>query len=172
MLIKNKRWRRVILVVVGVFLLLFCISVLDSPEFSFKLVRLTGDAMDWRSHFSAGLFSTNCGRVRVGEDPAKATQCALKANSEGKPFRVVYDIQGFDSAVAGGIVRKSNGKLLALGFVGCPGGCGFSMLQQHVSVSSCPEPNHLYLNPKGRLNCFQPQLSYPQIIMSPNSEPY
>jgi hypothetical protein len=153
-------------------MLLLCVLFLDSMGFSILLVRVTGDAMDWRSHYAAGLFSTNCGRVRVREDAARATECALKANSEGRPFRVVYDIQGFDSTVAGGIVRKSDGKLLALQFDGCPTGCGFSMLGQRVSVTSCPQPNRLYVNPKGRLNCFQPQLSFPQNLMSPNIEPY
>jgi hypothetical protein len=172
MLIKNKRGRLVILVVVGVFLLLFCITVLDSPEYSSKLARVTGDAMDWRSHFLAGLSSTNCGRVRVDQDPTQATQCALKANSEGHPFRVAYDVPAIDAAVAGGIVRKSDGKLLALEFFGCRTGCGFSMLEQRVFVSSCPQPSHLYVNPKGRLNCFRPQLSYPRGVMSPNSGPY
>jgi hypothetical protein len=77
-----------------------------------------------------------------------------------------------DAAVAVGIVRKSDGKLLALAFFGCRTVCGFSMLRQRVSVASCPEPHRLYVHPKGRLNCFQPQLSYPQDIMSSNSEPY
>ena len=140
--------------------------------FSILLVRVTGDAIDWRSNYLAGLFSTNCGRVRVREDATKATQCVLKANSEGRQFRVVYDIQGIDSTVAGGIVRKSDGKLLALQFDGCPIGCGFSILQQRVSVTSCPQPNRLYVNPEGCLNCFQPKLSYPHNIMSPNFESY
>jgi hypothetical protein len=165
-------WRRLTLVVVGIFLLLLCITVLDSPEYSYKLARVTGDAMDWRNHFSAGPFSTNCGPVPVGQDPTQATQCALEANSEGHPFRVAYNMPAIDAAVAVGIVRKSDGKLLALEFFGCRTGCGFSMLRQRVSVASCPEPNRLYVNPKGRLNCFQPQLCYPQAIMSSNSEPY
>jgi hypothetical protein len=140
--------------------------------FSILFVPVTGDAMDWRSHYLAGFFSTNCGRVRIREDATKATECALKANSDGRPFRVVYDIQGIDSTVAGGIVSKAVGKLLALEFDGCPTGCGFSMLQQRVSIVSCPQPNRLYFNPKRRLNCFQPRLSYLQNLMSPNSEPY
>ena len=169
---KSKRGRRIFLGASAVFVLLFFIFLFDSMGFSLWVVRITGDAMDWRSHYLAGLSSINCGRVEVRGDPTKATQCALKANSEGRPFRVAYNIQGFDALVTGGIVRKPNGKLLALQFDSCPSGCGFSLLQQRVSVSSCPEPNQLYVNPKGRLNCFQPQLSYPRNIMSPNVEPY
>ena len=167
-----KPRRRVIRRIVALILLLLCLFLLDSMGFSSLIVLITGDAMDWRSHYLAGIFSTNCGRVLVRQDASKATACALKAYSEGRAFRVVYDIQGIDSTVAGGIVRKRNGQLLALSFEGCISGCGFSMWQQRVSVSSCPQPYHLYVNPKGRLNCFQQQLSYPQNIMTPNFEPY
>jgi hypothetical protein len=54
----------------------------------------------------------------------------------------------------------------------CPSGCGFSFFGQSVHVDACPQPNHLYVNPKGRINCFQAELSYPKNLMSPNSEPY
>lgn|SRR6266850_4329885 len=110
---SNKPKRRRIFRIAGVLLLLICILFLDSMGFSILLVPITGDVMDWRRHYLAGLFSTNCGRVRVREDARKATKCALKSNSEGRPFRVVYDIQGIDSTVAGGIARKSDGTLLA-----------------------------------------------------------
>ena len=40
------------------------------------------------------------------------------------------------------------------------------------SVASCPQLNHHYANPEGRLNCFQPQLSHAHNIMSPNFESY
>jgi hypothetical protein len=170
--IGGKPRRRWIFRTIAVALLLLLIFFLDSMGFSILLVRVTGDAMDWRSHYSAGLFSTNCGRVPVRQDASKATECALKAYSEGRAFRVAYNIQGIDSTVAGGIVRTRDGQLLSLSFDGCPSGCGFSMLQQRVSISSCPKPYHLYVNPKGRLNCFQQQLSYPSNIMSPNFEPY
>lgn len=128
--------------------------------------------MDWKSHYLAGFRSINCGRIKIGQNPANATTCALKANEAGQPFRVIYNIQGIDSSVAGGIVRTSDGKLFALSYDSCPMGCGFSFLQQRVKIAACPQPYHLYTNPKGRLNCFQPQLSYPQNIMSPNMEPY
>ena len=169
---KSKRGRRILLDIVAVLLLVVLALAIDLFGLSRLLTGVTGDAMDWRSHYLAGLFSVNCGRVQLREDPTIATQCALKANSEGRAFRVIYNLQGFDSTVAGGVVRKSDGKLAALSFDGCVTGCGFSFLQQRVWAFPCPEPNRLYVNPKGRLNCFQPQLANPKSIMSPNFESY
>ena len=105
-------------------------------------------------------------------DTSIATKCALEANAKGHAFRVAYQIQGIDSIVVGGIVRTPRGKLLALTYDSCPLGCGFSLLRQPVDVSACPEAYHLYVNEKGRINCFQAQLCYPKSIMSPNLEPY
>jgi hypothetical protein len=132
-----------------------------------------GDAMDWRGLWLAGTHSINCGRVRIGQNPNQATKCALEANAAGRPFRVRYDIQGWDSSVAGGLVRTNDGHLDALSFDGNPSGGGRTLLLgQTVCVESCPEPTRLYVNPKGRLNCFQAALSYPRGITSANMDPY
>ena len=168
---KKSKWRIALRIVLGM-VFLFLVLFADSLGLGRLLVPLTGDAMDWKSHYVAGFQSTNCGRVKVRQDPSQATACALKANSEGRAFRVVYNIQGYDSSVAGGIVRTSDGRVFALSFEGCPAGCGFSYLTQRASVQSCPTPYRLYTNPAGRLNCFQPQLAPPQGIMAPNAEPY
>jgi len=136
-------------------------------------VNKYGDAMDWRSRFLAGRHGTDCGRVKIGQDPATATKCALEAHAAGRSFRVRYDIQGFDSPVAGGIVGTPDGRLLAVSFDGDPGGGGrTSLWGQRAGVKSCPEPSTLYVNPKGRLNCFQKELSQPAGITAPNMEPY
>ncbi len=132
-----------------------------------------GDAMDWRSWWLAGRHSVNCGRVRIGQDPEPATKCGLEAYAAGRPFRVRYDIKGWDSPVAGGLVRTADGRLHALSFVGDPGGGGrTSLWGQRVEVQLCPEPTRLYVNPKGRLNCFQAESSPPAGITSPNMESY
>ena len=164
--------RRYVLWTVGSLFLVISFLLIDSMGMTALLVPVVGDAMDWRSRYLAGWRGENCGRVKIGQDATAATQCALKAQSNGRPFRVVYNIQGIDSAIAGGIVRTPSGRLLAVTYDGCPMGCGFSLLQQRVSTSDCPEPYHLYVNPKSRLNCFQPQLSPPKNLMSPNLEPY
>ena len=120
-----------------------------------------------------GRYGIDCGRVEVRGDPKEATACALKAQAEGRPFRVRYDILGYDSAVAGGIVRTPTGQLYALSFDSDPmGRPGTSFSRQVVSETPCPQPIHLWVNPKGRINCFQQQLSQPANIMSPNVDPY
>jgi hypothetical protein len=135
--------------------------------------RKYGDAMDWRGWWLAGSQSINCGRARIGQDPEPATRCGLEAFAAGRAFQVRYDIVGYDAPVAGGLVRTANGQLLALSFDGDPGGGGrTSLWGQRVDVQSCPKPARLYVNPKGRLNCFQAELSPPVGITSPNMESY
>jgi hypothetical protein len=169
--LANRKWRVAFWVLVSV-LLCFAFLFVDSMGFTSALVPVLGDAMDWESHYLAGVGSVNCGRIEIRGDAAAATECALQADAKAQPFRVTYNIQGFDATVAGGIVRTPNGKLLALSYDSCPSGCGFSLLQQRVHVAPCPQPYHLYVNPKGRINCFQPGLSPPKNLMSPNFEPY
>lgn len=138
------------------------------------VVRVLGDSMDWRSRRMMGWRGIDCGTVKIGADPHAATDCALKAQSQGKAFRVRYNIQGFDSDVAGGVVRTPSGELYGLSFDGEPsgGGGGTSLVLQRSTKFACPQPYHLWVNPKGRVNCFQQQLSPPKDIMSPNLEPY
>jgi hypothetical protein len=166
----KRKWRLLLLIVGSILTLYFGLSLFAYLGDRFR--PKIGDLMDWKSRYLSGAHGVDCGRVRVGADASLATQCALKADSEAKPFRVIYEIQGFDSLVAGGVLRTPDGKLLALSYIGCPSGCGYSIFDQRVSVKLCPQPFHLYVNPKGRINCFQPNLSYPQNVMSPNSEPY
>jgi hypothetical protein len=166
---KRRRWFAWAACGVAAFLVLF---VADSFGLGALSIPIFGYSAQWKSHYLAGIRSVDCGWVKLRADASKATACALDANAKGKPFRVIYQIQGFDAIVAGGIVRTPSGKLLALSYDSCPSGCGFSFLQQRTTVASCPEPYKLYVNPKERLNCFQQQLSPPHDIMSPNAEPY
>lgn len=131
------------------------------------------DVMEGESRRLTGEKGIDCGRVRLRGDPKTATKCALKAQTEGKPFRVRYDLQGIDSAVAGGIVRTPDGTVYALFFDGNPAGWGgTSPTLQRVSKKECPKPIHLWVNPSGRINCFQQKSSPPGDVMSPNIEPY
>jgi hypothetical protein len=135
---------------------------------SHRVGRVSEDAMDLRSRSLVGADGIDCGRVKVNGDPKMATDCALKAESEGRPFRVRYDIQGIDSEVAGGVVRTPSGDLYGLWFDREVREVGVG----HSSEDPCPKPYHLWVNPKGRVNCYQQQLSYPKNAMSPNLEPY
>jgi hypothetical protein len=72
--------------------------------------------MEQESRLLMGKQGVDCGRVEVRNDPKAATECALKAPSEGKPFRVRYDLMGIDSEVSGGMVRTPSGQLYAISF--------------------------------------------------------
>ena len=100
--------------------------------------------MDWRSRWLIGSHGIDCGRVEVQGDPKAATASALKAQSEGRPFGVRYDIMGYDSAVAGGIVRASTGQISGLSIVGDPSGQGgISLFRQRGEQDSMPTADAL-----------------------------
>jgi hypothetical protein len=146
-------------------------SPLDTLATKIDFIR--GDAMERQSRQLATMGAINCGRVGIRGDPKKATGCALAASSAGAPFRIRYDVQGIDASEAGGFARTPDGQLFALSFDEDPGGRGgTSFTRQRVTVSECPKPYHFYVNPMGRPNCFQPRLSQPANIMSPDFEPY
>jgi len=128
--------------------------------------RLEKQSKEW-----AGPQGIDCGRVPVRGDPKAATACALAAQKAGKPFRVRYDLQGIDSEVAMGIVRTPAGKVIAISYDGDPSG-HWRYGDGFTYPKLCPEPVHLWVNPGGRINCFQQASAPPKDVMSPNLEPY
>src|SRR5262249_3471214 len=149
----------------AVSLVLLLVAFATDSIWSAPIIAATGDALAIKTRWMMGRRGIDCGRVLIRGNPEVATACALHAQSEGKPFRVRYDIQGYDSAVAGAIVRTSAGRVYALSFDGSPQGHGgISLFAQRVSTTACPEPVHLWINPVGRINCFQKERSYPKSI--------
>ena len=131
----------------------------------------SADLLELQSKNLAGPDAVDCGRVPVGGDPKVATECALAAQRAGKPFRVRYDIRGIDSFIAVAIVRTPIGTVGTLQYDSDPMGGG-GRAHEVVSPKRCPEPVHLWVNPNGRINCFQKESSPPKDVMSPNAEPY
>ena len=131
----------------------------------------SADLLELQSKNLAGPEAVDCGRVPVGGDPRVATECALAAQRAGKPFRVRYDIRGIDSFIAVAIVRTPIGTVGTLQYDSDPRGGG-GRAHEVVSPKRCPEPVHLWVNPNGRINCFQKESSPPKDVMSPNAEPY
>jgi hypothetical protein len=129
------------------------------------------DLLETQSKRMAGPQGIDCGRVSVGSDPTAATKCTLAAQESKKPFRVRYDMRGFDSSVAVAIIRTPVGTVGTLQYDSDPEGGG-GRAHEVVSPGRCPEPVHLWVNPSGRINCFQQQSSPPRDVMSPNAEPY
>jgi len=129
------------------------------------------DLLEQQSKQLAGPYSVDCGEVLVGGDPKTATDCALAANKAGNAFRVRYDMRGIDSFVAVAIVRTPSGAVGELQYDSDPMGGG-GRAHEMVYPKRCPEPVHLWVNPSGRIDCFQKKSSSPRDPMSPNAEPY
>jgi hypothetical protein len=137
------------------------------------VLYLVGDSLDWHTRHLVGWHALDCGKVRIRQNPEAVTNCAVKAQAEGRPFKARYQIMGYDSEVAVAIVRTPDGHVSMLSFVGDPTGRSMvSFLRQSTRQIDCPEPVHLYVNPKGRINCFHPQLIAPYDITFPNMEAY
>ena len=128
------------------------------------------DKLEIESKRLAGPGAIDCGRVKIKGDPKDATECAIGAQKAAKPFRIRYDLQGIDALVAVAIVRTPSGTVGALTYDSDPSGGGH--VGEVVYPKRCPEPVHLWINPSGRINCFQQETSPPKDVMSPNAEPY
>ena len=117
-------------------------------------LHTSGDALDRQSRKLSGPRATDCGRVGDRENRTVANECALKAFREGKPFRVRYDLRGFDSAISEGLVYTPEGKLYTLFFDGDPSGRGgTSWSRQRLGQVTCPLPFQINIDRDGHLNC-------------------
>lgn len=100
------------------------------------------DGVDQKLQEYAGSSASDCGRldVRSAEAQAKsASDCAMQASQEKKPFYVAYDMPGMTVGVAG----NSEGKL-------------FTVQSQGGAVTSGACPSQLRLASSGRVTCFAP----------------
>ena len=113
-----------------------------------------GDDLERQSRKLSGSHSTDCGRVGNRGDATTANECALRAFRTGKPFRVRYDLHGFDSDASVGLVYTPEGKLYSLSFDGDPSGQGgTSWSRQRVGKTACSEPFQMRINRDGHLSC-------------------
>ena len=135
-----------------------------------------GAVMDQHLRELAGPEAVDCGRVRVRESPDRATQCAFRAFQAQRPFYVRYDIQGIDSAVAGGLAAATVTKVYAVEFDsmgwasdGFPKTSKLSS-DRHLITTPCPKPVKLIKNGSGRLTCFPPGPKSRPTSCLPNAE--
>jgi hypothetical protein len=120
------------------------------PEFFPWFTCSFGDALECASLDSAGNGAVNCGRVRLGGNPAHATDCALKAFSKKKPFRVRYDEQGFDSEAAISFVGNTDGRVIEIDW------SRDSWLRSDIGAVErrpCIQPTLLKAGSDGRVKC-------------------
>jgi hypothetical protein len=147
-------------------------SVLLGPPFG----ATTSDLMDARSRMLAGADAIDCGTVKVKQDPTNATNCALKAFGNKRPFYVRYYVHGIDSEIAGGLAYDKKGNMSALEF----DSMGWSAKGlgkdsrlvdgRHIIIEPCPRPIALHKTHRGRLTCFSPDPTARPNLMSPGGE--
>jgi hypothetical protein len=155
------------------FLLLLCARVANVWWVRRAILRAAGDAYDWKAWELVGSGAVNCGRVEVGTGSRAANECTMKAFLTGRPFRVRYDLQGYDSDISAGLVRAGDGRMYAISFDGDPWGKGgTSLFRQQVTTTECPQPAILRMSVGNRMTCFSAMPASPMDIMAPNSEPY
>ncbi len=102
----------------------------------------TPDAVQVKLQEYAGSSATNCGRldVKANEAAAKsASDCAMQASQNKKPFYVAYDMPG----MVVGVAENADGKLFT---ISAQGGT--------VNSGDCPSP--LRVAASGRVTCFAP----------------
>jgi hypothetical protein len=162
-------WKTTIAVSV-ITLIIVVVAILWMRRFGTALAQ-GPDLLERRTGDLVGPTGVDCGRVGSRDNPKTATDCALAAQKAGKPFRVRYDLQGIDSAVSVAVVRAPTGKVGMVNYDSDPTGSG-SRSNEVIYPKRCPEPVHLWVNPSGRINCFQQASSPPKDVMSPNLEPY
>jgi hypothetical protein len=129
------------------------------------------DLLEKESQETIGPRGIDCGEVLIADDPKTATACAMAAQMAGKPFRVRYDLRGFDSVVAVAVVRDVTGIVAIWNYDSDPSGGG-RVGGGIIDRRRCPEPVKLETNSKGRISCFQKASATARSIMSPNLEPY
>jgi hypothetical protein len=127
--------------------------------------------LDSESKRLAGAHAIDCGRVLLDGNPKAATNCALSAQKAGKPFRLRYDLQGVDSEVALAIVRTPEGTVCRLLYDSDPSGGG-RRGGGVVFSRRCPDPVHVWVDPTGRIDCFQKESLPAPLLMCPNADRY
>jgi hypothetical protein len=114
------------------------------------------DSLECVARDLAGQGAVNCGRVRIGMDPTLAGKCALKAFSEKKPFRVRYDLPGWNSENAIGFIGVAAGRVIKVEWGKATGSwwpSDSNSESEHVSLLPCVFPTLLEAGTKGPIEC-------------------
>ena len=112
------------------------------------LSHFVAESFDWRSRSLVEFHGIDCGEVGADGDKTAATGCALKAQSQGRPFRIRYEMFNLvDVPVAKGLVRTRSGQLYSYYYHHLPLG------GRYVDYSACPKPNRLWIDRNGYLTC-------------------
>jgi hypothetical protein len=111
------------------------------------------DPVSVRLQDAAGPKAVDCGRVKsvAAADTKPASDCALQAAKDKKPFYVAYDMPGLTVGVAG----DSAGKLFAIQAQAPPPAEGQQPAQlKPTDVTITPCPSELRVAASGRVTCY------------------
>ncbi len=102
------------------------------------------DAVQQKMQELAGSGATDCGRPKAMDSPEipQASDCAMKAAKDKKPFYVAYDMPGLSVGVAG----NAEGKLYTVSYNAGQSG-------QPGKLDSAPCPAELRIAQSGRVTC-------------------
>lgn len=116
----------------------------------------SSDQLEQKLQQLAGNGAQNCGRIKAVNDgqTKPASDCAMQAAKDKKPFYVAYDMPGLSVAVAG----SGDGKLYAVQSQSLASAEGEAANQPtgptELTVTPCP--SELRLASSGRVTCFTP----------------
>jgi hypothetical protein len=145
----------------------------NSPAATVKASKIPGlippehyPLLVYRLNQLAGHGAIDCGMAEVGESPDIASDCALKAWGERKPFIVRYDVQGIDTEQALGFAGTESGNVSGLWFFGAGYATGGHPTDEarsrklrftddgRISIEECSSPINFRKSSNGRVTCF------------------
>jgi len=120
------------------------------------------DAVEAQVRKLAGKSAHDCGRVAAGGSVQQASECAMQANSDGKPFFVLYDLPA-EAGMTVALARSGDGKMYTVQYVGA--GWQKDELKGEAQLSDdgriltepCPAEGALRVASSGRVTCYPPQ---------------
>jgi len=115
----------------------------DRAELDRRLAILAGNGVR---------IPVDCGRTAVNQDATPASECALNALMNKKPFHVRFDLQGYEGIYVFGLAGDGSENLYAVE--------DYSLLQDmtpvagaRIDVTPCPKPIETRMTARGILTC-------------------
>jgi hypothetical protein len=114
----------------------------------------------------AGDGAVNCGFVGIWEEPDTASNCALKAREDKKPFFVRYGVQGIDTEQVLGFAGSVSGNISSVWYFGAGYTTGEHPTNDvrsrklkftddgRISIEECSKPVNFRKANSGRVTCF------------------
>ena len=94
----------------------------------------------------------DCGRIAPNQNRAPASECALKALTDKKPFHIRYDLQGYEGIYSFGLAGDASENLYAVE--------DYSLLADlppvagtRIRITPCPKPIKTRMSTEGILTC-------------------